>query len=130
MAIQQPIAPVTTRECIARALRTSPHVDSVRTEQYYLLSFVIPDSTVPMRRRQGWVELKHPRDSIALLELAIEWRFPAAGIGASPEHTRYLAGIGRDLAERVRVACAETMPTATSCRLKGLFMNESCDDPP
>jgi hypothetical protein len=129
VAIQQPITPIVTRECIATALGTSPHIDSVRTERYSLLSFLVPDSTVPMRRRQGWGEVKHARDSVALLELSIEWRFPAAGVGASPERTRYLAGVGRDLAERVRVACAPELPNTTSCRLKGIFMNKSCDDP-
>jgi hypothetical protein len=127
MAIRQPIAPLTTQECIANALRMSPHVDSVHIDRYSF-GFTIPDSTVPRSRRQGWVEVKHARDSV-VLELSLQWRFPAAGIGTSAEHTRYLAGIGRELAERVRAACAAGLPTSTSCRLKGLFMNESCDNP-
>ena len=130
MAFRQQITPLTRKECIADVLRESPHIDSVGVDRGDWITFHFRDSLVPRGYRGGWLQIQRPKESPALLRLELIWHFPAAGITAEPPHTRYLASVGQDLVERMGSRCAAGVPIAVSCRLEGLWMNESCDNPP
>ena len=130
MAFRQQVAPVTSKECIADVLRESPHIDSVAVDRSDWITFHFRDSLVPRGYRGGWLQIQRPKESPALLRLEIVWHFPAAGITAEPPHSRYLASVGQALVEHMGSRCAPGVPIAVSCRLEGLWMNESCDNPP
>ena len=130
MAFRQQVTPVTSKECIADVLRESPHIDSVSVDRSDWITFHFRDSLVPSGYRGGWLQLQRPKESPALIRLEIIWHFPAARITAEPPHTRYLAAVGQALVERISSRCAPGVPIAVSCRLEGLWMNESCENPP
>jgi hypothetical protein len=119
MTLSQPIAPATTTQCIVSVLQASTEVDSVMNDPVRGVYFAVPDSTLRVGSRVGWISLDRPADSLPVLKLSIEWRFPIGGVYATPEQTHHLADLGAKLVGRVRSTCAPDVPSAVSCRIEG-----------
>lgn len=123
LAFRQRIAPATLQSCIANVLRADARVDTVFGTPDGDLGFALRDSALHQRRRSGWVTVEKARkdtvDTLRTLEIAVLWRFPAAGVSADSARTRQLVSFGREVTEQVRRTCTPSVPSAVSCRVTG-----------
>ena len=129
LAIRQPVAPATDAQCVAGVLRADARVDSVGAPERSDVMFFLRDSAVPGGRRRAHVSIERTRDTLRTLQVDVEWRFPAAGIEADSARTRQLAAFAREVAEKIRLACSNGVPSAPSCRILGppLIARHECE---